>query len=371
MGDGTTAANQSDSPTGRGTDQPTTTAPETPATEEFQWTGYQRDQHNTGVNSAHEGFDSLSLEWEYAADSRVIAPVAAGGDVIIGTRTGTVRSLDATDGTEQWSTTIDGHVVGPASLSDTGVLAGTQKGNVYLLDRSTGEVTWQTQPGGRIWEGLTVVDGTSYVGTGNGVFVYDLTTQERLWAHEPDERLSAPVRAPVVEEDTIYTGIDDTVVAFDRATGDQLWSAPFDERTRGAVVLRGDQIVANLQSTVTAVSASTGELQWQRSVTDDYLSQCSAVGPDRVFTGHKGGFAALDRDSGEVQWEIETSDTAFTPIVLGDTVYTITGTTTLYALSKAGEQRYQTVVGEGYPQPIAATSSRFYAASGTGLVAYS
>ena len=143
-----------------------------------EWPTYGHDLSNSrtqpnmeSVGPAEVG--SLGAAWVYEAPGAVNnTPIVTGGCIFVASSDGTVAALDADDGSNVWSTTLDpeeaafgGGLVGsPAVTADSVLVAINRQGSPYVasLDRATGAERWRT-----------VVDEQSESGINASVVVYD------------------------------------------------------------------------------------------------------------------------------------------------------------------------------------------------------
>jgi outer membrane protein assembly factor BamB len=98
-------------------------------------------------------------------------PTAAGGNLVFGTPSGFLYSVDADTGKENWKFEMGGAISVGAAIADGKIYAGQQGGErfFYCLDAKTGELVWkQTIPGGWVWGSAAVDDGLVYVPTVSG-----------------------------------------------------------------------------------------------------------------------------------------------------------------------------------------------------------
>jgi outer membrane protein assembly factor BamB len=336
------------------------------------WPLYQRDRSNSGQTSDISEFESPGFEWSFTDEDSGYgfkSPVVR--DEVVYVPTGeTLHAIRGSDGEPVWSAELDA-LGGVCAATDESVFLGDRKGYLVQFDRESGERRWETQPGGRIWYGPTADEGTLFVGSDTGIFVYDIDEQARKWTLQPEGNIPAPVPSPVVDRDAVYTTVEQTLFKLDRETGEQLWTYPFLERVQGPTALYGDRLITNLKTTVAAIDRRSGDQLWSRSLTEEYLSQSPAVTADMAVIGRPSGLVALDADTGDVRWTLETAAAAGSPLVLGDAVYSLTADGTLYGVSADGAQQFRKVAGSGGQTAIAATSTRLYVASGTELVALS
>ena len=336
------------------------------------WPLYQRDRSNSGQRSNISDFESPSFEWSFTDEDSGYgfkSPVVH-DDVVYVSTNEAVHAVRGSDGEPVWSAALDA-LGGVCAATEESVFVGDRDGNLVQFDRSSGERQWETQPGGRIWYGPTVAEGTLFVGSDTGIFVYDIDEQTRQWTLQPEGNIPAPVPSPVVDRDSVYTTIEQTLFKFDRQTGEQLWTYPFLEQVQGPTALHGDRLITNLKTSVIAVDRHSGDRLWSQSLTDDYLSQSPAVTADMVVIGRPSGLVALAPDTGDVRWTLDTAAPLGPPLVLGETIYSLSADGTLYGVSKDGEQQFRKVAGNGGQTAIAATSTALYVASGAELVALS
>gem|GEM_PF-1036618 len=115
------------------------------------------------------------------------APILRDGLIYMGSNTGEVYALNASDGTKLWNSTIGaGRLSAPALYSDV-LYVGSSDGNLYALNATNGFELW-TYPvsspiswdysswgvGGGVGSPL-VCDGVLYVGGGDGVYALEVS----------------------------------------------------------------------------------------------------------------------------------------------------------------------------------------------------
>jgi outer membrane protein assembly factor BamB len=152
-------------------------------------------------------------------------PTAADGNLVFGTPSGFLYSVNADTGEEIWKFEMGGAISVGAAIASGKVYAGQQGGErfFYCLDAETGELVWkQTVPGGWVWGSAAVDDGLVYVPTVNGYAVcLDGTTGHIVWMYPTAKSVPAE---PAVDGNLVYFGSwSRALYAFDKKTGEIVW----------------------------------------------------------------------------------------------------------------------------------------------------
>jgi outer membrane protein assembly factor BamB len=106
----------------------------------------------------------------------IVGTAALSGDLAITTATdGKIRAFDLKTGERRWLADVQGPVFAPPAIAGKWVYVGDLQGKVHALDLQTGVPKWQLDLGttegvrapGMIYGGVTVHEGTLYLGTVN------------------------------------------------------------------------------------------------------------------------------------------------------------------------------------------------------------
>lgn len=167
----------------------------------------------------------------------------------------------------------------------TAVQAGNSQGSESI---DPGEAYWEYSLRGPVTSSPTVVDGIVYIGAGTSgerdgtLYAVDADSGEEVWEQPRNgseyqgEFISG---APKVEDETVYVAVSE--------------GSAVDEQMR-----------------VYALAASTGDIEWTFPDTDEdgyggWSESSVTVGNDRVFFGEtSGSLVALDKETGELEWEV-------------------------------------------------------------------
>lgn len=270
--------------------------------------------------------------------------VTTNDDLVYTSGSGEIIALDPSDGTREWTQGVEGYGHRLQATADR--LYACEK-SVRALDAHSGEEVWTTDLAA---EGSrpTVVDGTVYVGTRDGVVVaLDATDGEERWRRSLG---GARVRQPAVVDSTVYVGglraSSGTVVALEAETGEVVWQ---ESTTRvgpdQAPALTDDAVFVggrgDGQAQLVAHDRSDGSRQWTTDAGTGLVGPPTATA-DTVYAGATDGmFYAVDRSSGAIQWQFD----AGSPV---DDVAPIVGDGALYV---AGEGHVGALETGRRPQP--------------------
>ena len=163
---------------------------------------------------------------------------------------------------------------------------------------------WAAALGGQVESSPAVVNGTVFVGSGDGrLYAIDARTGRVRWAAVTGASIAS---SPAVSSGIVYVGSEDSYVyAFDAATGALNWKVP---SARGGffsaspVVVDGVVYVAPLFGDVLeALDAQTGALRWTNYINTTYNDSSPAVADGLVFICTDGLYA-FDAATGAVKW---------------------------------------------------------------------
>jgi outer membrane protein assembly factor BamB len=212
--------------------------------------------------------------------------------VYAGGEGGTLVALEATDGGEQWRTTLGALLEATPTIADQTVFVVGRHG-VYAVDAATGEERWRVDTMHNRYAFPTppaVVGKTVYVGAGDGALhALDAATGIDRWESLPD-LANYVASEPRFFSDVIVfaTQFGGGIVALDAATGELRWNYPPDMREEmlaPAVIPApaGDVVYVTGALDLAALDATTGVEQW--CVTLDSPASWSLVGDEVIYAG--------------------------------------------------------------------------------------
>lgn len=262
-------------------------------------------------------------------------PAVAGDQVIVASCSGSVFSLDRSDGAFVW--TYDARQDGGRPefhgtsivTEDTIVIASDDRraegiGHVYALDRRSGEPRWRRKFDVGVMTEMTLVEGVVYFATlREQVVALELSNGKTAWtfkAGEPGERFFA-TSTPLVTADRVHFGaIDGVLHALDRKTGKPVWQRDLGDRVSTSLVKLGERVLAGTaDNRVHLLSLEDGGRVASRDLPGLPFGRPIPTG-DVVIVLTTGGIAlSIASDLEAIGWKtsVETEWASFRPVLRG------------------------------------------------------
>lgn len=208
-------------------------------------------------------------------------------------------------------------------VQDGNVYAASHSGHVYAWS-ATGQKIWQVKTKQEITSGVTAAEGIVVFGTAKGNLVaLDAKNGKTLWTKATNASILAP--ALVSDHRVVVLGNDGTVTATDSTTGQMAWT--FDipmpslsiRGTSAPVLFDGNTvIVAGASGRIYALDLATGVPKWERRIAvSDGVSEVQRMidvdgdpfvsGRQLYVVSYQGQLAALNLDSQQITWVVDTS----------------------------------------------------------------
>lgn len=197
-----------------------------------------------------------------------------------------VHSVDAATGTHNWNTQLDGTVYSAPNIVEGELYVGTYGGSVYSLSAVDGSQNWQaTDPGSGILSSATVIDKTVFIGSNdNSLYAFDASTGAKEWSFATG---GSVISSPTVENGTVYIGsYDESVYAVDATDGTQKWSfATGNLITSSPTVINGTVYIGDRGGSLHALSATDGASQWEYTAPTGGVEATPTVHHGTVYFG--------------------------------------------------------------------------------------
>lgn len=255
----------------------------------------------------------------------------------------------------EWEEYDRKYATGPPAVGEGRVFFGTVNGYFYAFELETGRELWSykatelpdnSEPADdanlSVFDGpAAVVDGMVYIGNWNGfVYCFDAETGKVIWRNESLGR-GGVQPGPTVVGDTLYANDHVDLVALDRHDGSLQWRFSEDPgRTCESLVYADDTIYVPsgpaLESLSTiALDPSDRSIGWRFRG----RPQASAsTGPELLYVPMVGNLVAIDRELGDVVWELVTDSViAGPPIITNEAVITIDEKGRVYGIGPESE----------------------------------
>jgi outer membrane protein assembly factor BamB len=303
------------------------------------WAGLEFDGERVYVGSddgrvaALNSIDGAVL-WTFATGAPIRArPTVHAEELYVASDDGHLYKLRRNDGTEIWRVRLfDGSRerippggegsrydhYGPAPvIVDETVYVGSADGRLRALAEGSSESLWEFESGDVISGTPAVHESRVIFGSFDGrIYSLDARTGNLVWSFDTQ----APVvSSPAIAADRVLIGSRSyDFFALNAATGEPEWKHYlwFSWVESSASVQRGIAYFGSSDAQlVTALDASTGEIVWETDVQGSAWAR-PAVDGTSVFIGtvgvadyivdHRGGFFALDRQTGAIRWCFES-----------------------------------------------------------------
>lgn len=278
-------------------------------------------------------------EWSVSLPRRgYTTPTVTDNHVFVGTD-GMLVAVDRETHSIAWQQKMDfvesresgSAINGAPTVVDDTVVAGTYEGQLAALDVDSGDSLWShvitaldDSTGTADSDDLpffcgppAIADGRVFIGNENHrLYTFGLQTGEQLWEIEASEGSFEP--APTIVEGTLYA-VADELIAASPADGSVKWRYSDDPGSMvdSAVVVDDTIYVASGKSfgsiAVKALDLETRDVKWQ---VGGRPQATPSAGPQYLYVPLYGNLVAIDRESGEIAWELKLESVAGGPPVL-------------------------------------------------------
>ena len=144
------------------------------------------------------------------------------------------------------------------------LLTGSNDGLVYCWEFPSLEFAWSFETDAEVKGPIALYDGAAFVGSWDtNCYRLDVADGSEDWSFGTDGIvMSAPAVDPVAG--IVYVGSDDWhIYALDAGTGEEVWSTDVAGRVMGALTVTSDAVLAGTTAgEVVALEKDTGDLRW-------------------------------------------------------------------------------------------------------------
>ena len=347
-----------------------------PSAPSGSWPQYMYDDRNTGSTRATAPSRG-NLAWTSDAFTRWL-PVTADGEVYIGNVDSNpgpkIVGLDARDGSERWSVSIEEASHYTSALVGE-LLVAVYGDRIIALNRTSGDQEWtETLSGTVSYTDITAVSKEKlvlvpeYSREDAALTAFDATTGEQQWS---TPLAGHAVDAPAVQDDGVFVAAESELYRLDITDGSQVWSESVEDTALGPrVTAEGILLASNGEFAVhdaatgerlrrldsydgkahgvaladgiaywltdenlTAIAVEDGTVEWRFDAVGCQEGLC--VGQDTVVAPVRSEefdletpwptIAAFDRETGDVRWyyHLDGFDVLFTtpPVLIDEAVY--------------------------------------------------
>ena len=278
--------------------QPVPTPDDPQPSEEFRG-----DLANSGTSSSLVP-RSVDPIWDRDTGAREIGatPAVAYGKLFVTTMHG-LFALNARTGAILWTAASARGFSSPA-IFDNSVLVGTSNGTVVRLNASEGNVQWETRLLAHpLFSGITSSPKVAFDRVFIGTFNESGGAGEvvSLWANNGSVAWRHPTgsvdySSPAYADSTVYVGIMGTYNTTSQVTFDPPYG-------------------------VLALNATTGEAKWFFHTAGSVAASPAVAGPRLIVPSKDGHVYAIDRETGNLAWNVSVDAGISSPAIFGGTVF--------------------------------------------------
>ena len=298
-----------------------------------------------------DGYDLVAIDeesgterWRFEGDSEpLLAPTFANGTVFVDS--GPVYALDGQTGAVQWKRSFDDRCEAVTATDDGTVYVSTYE-QLFALDADTGKQEW-VAPGDQCSAlrsprtDLVVTDDDIFYAAANHLYSIDRTDGRVRWSVYNKDMETGSVHAGLtVEDGTVYVGVNDThsdgpnnVLAFDAEDGSKQWGTQVTDMPVEGIAAHGDSLYVTFENGGTPLlielSADDGTVRWRFEGNDDGgkdgIISAPVTAPvvmdDTVYFAGNRRIHAFDSDGNRTgRWEA-SGPIVETPVLGDDAVY--------------------------------------------------
>jgi len=292
-------------------------------------------------------------------------PTPDGETILIPADTGKMHAVSPM-GKHRWTTqtkaTRQGFHATPVIVDGVAYLGGydganrNQEAGMYAFDVETGEVIWRTEEmdgsvaigsSAGYWDGyLYVIVEHRYPRKKGELWVFDAETGRGLYKNDRIDGMPHPTVAISPTEERLVTGSNDgRVYCWEFPTLEFAWGYQTANPVKGPIALyEGSAFVGSWDGTVYSLGLAEGEKEWSFR-TNDIVMSAIAVDPDAgvVYAGSDDRHVyAIDAETGKEVWSTDVAGRVMGGItVTADAVLTGTTAGELVALERdTGDMRW-------------------------------
>jgi outer membrane protein assembly factor BamB len=342
--------------------------------------------------------DKPATNWNSKTGQSVIAPPIAFGETLLlatqpADKQGQLTRLQAFDlatGEQRWQhdfefaaiSGLQAYYLAPleqdiavVSASSSDFLRG--EGSLLAFDQD-GQVIWQAASGEDRYSAPVVKDRQVYLLAGSNKLL--IVSPEQEGDNETRIALDGSVAAsaPLIMDGMAYVPCRKPELLAVELSGNLCWRFKYQTNSRDWLdttpAATADRLfVVSSAGSVFALDRNAGEMLWQISPGDKWGLSAPVVDGERLYVGFRRGLLALDANNGRTLWTFKTErPITATPLMIRDTLYISGHDHNLYAVDKGtGDLRWQHTMDRRIEmRPVLASSALLVVDRGGSIVSF-
>lgn len=279
------------------------------------------------------------IKWKFKTGGAVIStPAVTDGTAYFGSNDHYLYAVNLADGVQRWKFKTGSRVTSSPAVYRDRVYFSSYDGNIYAVDVKSGEQRWKfASEGERRFTGRhlhgsdpagesmpdpfdfylsspTIVEGTVYVGSGDGnVYALDAASGALRWKFRTGNVVHA---SPAIAEGVVYIGSwDSYFYAIDAKSGQERWrfKTGDDHEIANQVGIQSSAMIANgvvyfgcRDSNLYALDAGSGAKRWAYSNKGSWVISTPIAKDGTLYfaTSDSGLFHAVDAKTGALKYSL-------------------------------------------------------------------
>ena len=213
------------------------------------WPTLHRDAARSGVSAEAFSPASLQVAWSVSVDEESVdaSPAVVGGQVYVGTATGSVVCLKAADGAVVWRAQTGGAVMSSPTVAEGRVFVGSADRCLYAFGAADGKMLWRVRTRSSVVASPLCLDGRVYCGSMDGTFrCLRAADGTEVWRTKEQGPVSA---AAAAVGDLVYYGDEvGNIVARSAAEGKLAWSMKVEGGIVAGPCVIGERLLVPVMS---------------------------------------------------------------------------------------------------------------------------
>lgn len=333
------------------------------------------------------------LTWKLNPEERAVPVIdEENQQICIGSERQFFSCFSQKNGKRKWYKKLTGRIIAKAALGGEAIYVGTTSGLLYALNRSDGKLAWDKpyQADGEILSPPVFIKPDKgdplvvFTASNNKVLALEAETGKFKWLYKRDPPSQLSIRGqapPLYKEGVVYTGFSDgTVSAIDAQTGVEKWNRSIKDNDRfpdvdAALAFEEDVVyAASYSGSLCAIDAKTGKVKWKRKMPG---AGAPVVSDGHVFAATSDGRVfKLSAENGKMLWKKPLKFKkagAFGDLIVDDYhVYIPSSKYGMYVLHRDKGRVIQILrFGGGFAQPIRKESTMYVLSHSSFLYALS
>ncbi|CAD6491053.1 MAG: Outer membrane protein assembly factor BamB [Candidatus Argoarchaeum ethanivorans] len=241
-------------------------------------------------------------------------PAISGDRIFVGSCTGDLYCVNASDGATIWHETIETspnwYETGDSPLvyEDKVFISGFSDGTLHAFDFDGNEL-WNVTTGGGIgsYTSPAASDGRIFFAGGDpALYCVNISDHSILWRFNTSDDVTT---TPAIKDGVVFFATESRMYAVDMEEG-EMWNCSLTVTFSSPAVAYGNVYIGSDEKRFYCFNASNGDEVWNRSV-NDVIRSSPAVADGTVYfgtnTGH-GTVYALDATDGTLRWSYDTGN---------------------------------------------------------------